>query len=340
MNSPKIKAISIYLPDSVLTNDILEREFSSWSADKIFRKTGIMKRHIALKETTSEMAIKAAENLFKENNIDRNSIDFMLLCTQSPDYFLPTTACIVQNKLFLNKSTGALDFNLGCSGYIYGLFMASSFIRSGFCKNILLLTTEKYSRYIHPKDRGTRTIFGDAATATLISETGWAQIETFDLGTDGSGAENLIVPAGGDAMPHSAETSKETEDDVGNVRSRDNIYMNGPEIFNFTLEAVPQTISNILNKSSLKKTDIDYFIFHQANSFMLETLRVKMEIPESKFIVDICDYGNTVSNTIPIALKHSCDNKRFNNGSKILLTGFGVGYSWGSVILRYEEDSR
>ena len=140
-------------------------------------------------------------------------------------------------------------------------------------------------------------------------------------------------------MPHSAETSKEMEDDAGNVRSHDNIYMNGPEIFNFTLEAVPQSINNVLNRSNLNKKDIDYFIFHQANSFMLETLRLKIEIPESKFIVDISDYGNTVSNTIPISLKHSYDKNIFNDGSKILLTGFGVGYSWGSVILRYEEDS-
>ncbi|WP_448807937.1 3-oxoacyl-ACP synthase III family protein [Aminobacterium mobile] len=336
---PSISQISYYLPQNILTNEELEKEYESWSANKIYRKTGIENRHIANEEATSEMAVKAAEALFNSSqDIIKDNIDFLLLCTQSPDYFLPTTACLVQQRLGLPQTIGALDFNLGCSGYIYGLLLASSLIQSNQACNVLLLTSEKYCRYIHPQDKSTRTIFGDGATATLISvNKGFATLDAFDWGTDGSGAKNLIVPAGGDALPCSVETAKEQIDESGNIRSLDNIYMNGPEIFTFTLNTVPLTIERVLAKASLAMEDIDFFVFHQANKFMLETLRIKLNIPEEKFIIDMKDYGNTVSSTIPIALGNARRKKLFHNGAKILLAGFGVGYSWGSAILTWKE---
>jgi 3-oxoacyl-[acyl-carrier-protein] synthase-3 len=336
---PNLSRITYYLPQNILTNDQLEKEYDSWSATKIYRKTGIENRHTAKGEKTSDMAVKAAEELFRSNpEITKDDIDFLILCTQSPDYFLPTTACLVQERLGLSRKVGEFDFNLGCSGYIYGLLLASSLIQATQSRNVLLLTSEKYCRYIHPQDRSTRTIFGDGATATLISETkGFATLDAFDWGTDGSGAKNLIVPAGGDALPCSSETAKEQTDDSGNIRSLNNIYMNGPEIFAFTLDTVPITIERVLKKASLEMGDIDFFVFHQANKFMLETLRVKLNISEEKFIIDMKDYGNTVSSTIPIAVENARRKKLFHNGAKILLAGFGVGYSWGSAILTWKE---
>jgi 3-oxoacyl-[acyl-carrier-protein] synthase-3 len=334
-----IRSLDYYLPRDVLTNADLEKDFDSWSSSKILKKTGISKRHIATDEKTSDLAVSAAEALFASDPaLCREDIDFLLLCTQSPDHFLPTTACIVQQRLGLPTSIGAFDFNLGCSGYIYGLLMAYSLVSSGQAKKILFLTSEKYSRYLHPMDRSVRTIFGDGATATLISaEDGCAVLENFDVGTNGSGAGNLIVPAGADAMPCTPETALESSDGSGNIRSLNNIFMNGPEIFTFTLDAVPVTIARLLKKSRLSMQDVDFFVFHQANIFMLETLREKLDIPKEKFILDMEDYGNTVSSTIPIALTNGMRNGTFFDGAKILIAGFGVGYSWGSALLTWKE---
>ena len=190
-----IKGISYYLPSDEITNELLVAEFPEWNVDKIASKIGISSRFVTAEdEFTSDIAVKAGEKLFKEYGINPNIFDMLLLCTQSPDYFLPTTACLVQNRLNLSTRAGALDFNQGCSGYIYGLALAQGLISSGLAHNILLITAETYSKYIHPKDKGNRTVFGDAASATWISsESGLAEIGCFELGTDGSGAENLIV---------------------------------------------------------------------------------------------------------------------------------------------------
>lgn len=335
-----IKDIAYYVPRKILSNDDLEKEFDGWSSSKILKKTGIRQRYIANAEKTSEMAVKAAEALFaaEQQKKSRDKVDFLLLCTQSPDYCLPTTACIVQKALGLKDSIGALDFNLGCSGYIYGLQMAYSLISAGQARNVLLITSEKYSKYIHPQDKSTRTIFGDAASATLISaEDGCAILDSFDVGTDGSGSQNLIVPAGGDALPISDETGAEKTDEGGNIRSLNNIYMNGPEIFTFTLDAVPLTVGRLLDKVSLPMDDIDFFVLHQANKFMLETLRIRMNIPEEKFLIDMEEYGNTVSSTIPIVLANARKRSVFFDGAKIIMVGFGVGYSWGTALMTWKE---
>ena len=327
MRSAKIKAISYYLPADVLDNKKLNQEFPEWSVDKISSKTGIYERHISDKdEFVSDMAVTVCEKLFKEHNIKPEEIDFILLCTQSPDYLLPTTACIVQDRLKIPTSAGALDFNLGCSGYIYGLALAKGLTTGNIASNILLITSETYSKFIHPKDKSNRTIFGDGASATLISVDGYADILDFELGTDGSGAANLIVQNSG-ARKHK-EKIVDITDDFGNIRNENHLYMNGSEIFNFTSRAVPSLIENTLLKHKLSLTDIDYFVFHQANRFMLEHLRKKIKIDEDKFCIALQSCGNTVSSTIPIALKDT------NVKGTVLLAGFGVGYSWGACILK------
>jgi 3-oxoacyl-[acyl-carrier-protein] synthase-3 len=259
----------------------------------------------------------------------------VLLCTQSPDYFLPTTACILQDKLELKKSIGALDFNLGCSGFVYGLALAKGLVETGMAKNLLLITSETYTKFIHPKDKSNLTIFGDAAAATLITEEPeGGKIENFIFGTDGSGAENLIVKQGGMRFPVNGEV-KDVVDEFGNITNDKNIYMNGSAIFTFTLDIVPNLISDVLKKHQLNEDEIDLYVFHQANKYMLNHLRKKLNVPEEKFFIYLENCANTVSSTIPIALREAQNLGKIIAGKKVLLAGFGVGYSWAGCIINY-----
>jgi 3-oxoacyl-[acyl-carrier-protein] synthase-3 len=329
-----IKAISYYLPEKILTNEQLVKEFPEWTIEKIANKIGVKERHIVSeKETALDIAEQAAELFFEEHQIDKSAIDFILFCTQSPDYFLPTSACILQDKLGLSTHCGALDFNLGCSGFVYGLSLAKVLIVGNIAKNVLLITPETYSKHLHPLDKGNRTIFGDAAAVTLISTEGFAEILNFSLGTDGRGAENLIVKSG--ALRNPIKTNKVVLDDSGNPVSDDFLYMSGSEIFNFTLESVPLLIEDVLQKNSLQKEDVSLFVFHQATKYMLDFLRKKIRIPVEKFYYYMENVGNTVSSTIPIALKEAEKENKLEGD--VLIAGFGVGYSWGGVSLKYKK---
>ena len=296
----RITHVEYFLPEQVLSNDDLKNVFPSIDLGKI-EKIGIHSRHIASdKETSLDLAYHAAIKLF--DKIDKTKIDYLLLCTQTPDYFLPTSACILQDRLGLRKNIGALDFNLGCSGYVYGLSLAKGLIEGGIASNVLLLTGETYSKLLNEEDRGNRSIFGDAGSATIISKSEDNKIFNFELGTDGAGAENLIVKNG--ALKNKTDTAPKIKEYGSNNCYTDNdLYMNGPEIF------------------------------HQANKFMLGYLRKKIKIPENKFYVNLETVGNTVSNTIPIALKDSIEKGHVKEGDKVLLCGFGVGYSMGATII-------
>lgn len=325
-----IKAIAYYLPEKVVTNEQLVEEFPEWSVDKIAKKVGINERHIAADdETAGDMAFKAAEKLIVENGIDKSTIDFVLLCTQSPDYFLPSTSCIIQHKLGLSTMCGAFDFNLGCSGYEYGLAMAKSLIVSGMAKNVLLLTAETYNKHIHPKDKGNRTIFGDGASASLITKEGFARIGEFVLGTDGSGYDRLIHKTG--AMRHYERLNDFHEDENGNPLSSDHLFMDGKAIFDFTSDVVPPMIEETLQKNNLTSDDVDLYVFHQANKYMINYLRKLMEIDKDKFYVFMETVGNTVSSTIPIALCEAQKEDKLHGN--VVLAGFGVGLSYGAVVL-------
>jgi 3-oxoacyl-[acyl-carrier-protein] synthase-3 len=331
-----IKYISYFLPEHSVTNEMLTEKFPEWTLDKISSKTGIYERPTSsIGQTSSDLALNASEKLFTEHSVDKNSIDFILLCTQSPDYFLPTTACILQDKLGLKKNIGALDYNLGCSGFIYGLALAKGLIDSGIAINILLITSETYTKYIHPKDKSNLSIFGDAASASLICKDNvGGKIDNFIFGTDGSGYENLIVKQGGMRFPTTNE-SNDFIDDFGNVRNEKNLYMNGPAIFNFTLETIPYLVNDILEVNNLTPKHIDLYVFHQANLYLLNHLRKKINIPENDFFIHLKKCANTVSSTIPIALSEAFKEEKIKPGDKVLLAGFGVGYSWGGCILSY-----
>lgn len=325
-----IKDIAYYLPETVLTNEQIAELFPEWSAEKVANKVGITERHIAAPdETATDMAYQAAEKLFAQG-VDRASIDFVLLCTQSGDYFLPSSACLLQDRLGLSKNCGALDFNLGCSGYEYGLALAKGLIIAGIAKNILLLTAETYTKYIHPMDKGNRTIFGDGASASLISTEGFAEIGEIVLGTDGSGAENLIVRSLGARHKDLLNDLKMNEEE--GLVSGDHLYMHGGNVFDFTADVVPPMVEELLNKSGLQQDDINLWIFHQANKYMINYLRKLMDIDKERFYLFMEHVGNTVSSTIPIAMVEARREGRLHGN--VLLAGFGVGLSWGGVVLR------
>lgn len=333
MKKAYIKAISYYLPEKVVTNSDLVRDFPEWSVEKVADKIGVSERHIAAAdETSGDMAVSAAGILFREYSIDPSEVDFVILCTQSPDYFLPTTACIIQDRLGIPVKSGAVDINLGCSGFVYGLAIAKGLVVSGVAHNVLLLTSETYSKYIHPRDKSNRTIFGDAAAATLVSGNGFAEILDFTLGTDGKGAEKLIVHTG--ALKNREFRNDLSFDESGNPVSSDFLFMDGTEIFNFTLEMVPQLVSDTLQINSLVSDDINLYVFHQANKYMLNFLRRKIKIPEEKFYYSMDKVGNTVSSSIPIALAEALRGKKINHEDKVMIAGFGVGYSWAGNVLK------
>lgn len=332
-----IQAIEYYLPNNIVSNQDLEKQNPNWKPEKIFNLTGVRERRIvADNETAVDLAEMAAKKLIENNRALISQIDFLIFCTQSPDYILPTSACILQDRLGLSTSCGALDFNLGCSGYIYGLAIAKGLIYSNVAKNILLITAETYSKYINPRDKSVRTLFGDGASASYVSSSEDQEkfIGEFVLGTDGKGGNNLIVPAGGSRLFRSEETQKEVVDENGNYRSQNNLFMSGTEIFNFTLRVIPELVRQTLCKNKLSINDIDYFIFHQANKYVLDHLRKKIGISSEKFYINVENIGNTVSSTIPIGLKDAFDKGYIKNGDKIMLVGFGVGYSWGAAIVQ------
>ena len=329
-----IKAISYYLPEKVVTNEELVKEFPEWSVEKVSQKVGVDSRHLAARsETAGDMAEKAALKLFEDYNMKPSDIDFVMLCTQSPDYFLPSTACVLQDRLGIPQSAGAFDYNLGCSGCIYGMALAKGLISTGIARNVLLLTSETYNKYLHPQDKGNRSIFGDGAAACLISTDGFAKIGEFVLGTDGSGANNLIVKTG--AARHRESTGKSVVDVEGHIWYDDYLYMNGGNIFNFTLETIPSMMKQLFDKNCLDKEQIDYYVFHQANKFMLNTLRKICQIPKEKFYMNLTTTGNTVSSTVLIGLKECMDNQIIKVGNNVMVAGFGVGLSWGGTVLKF-----
>ena len=332
-----ISAIEYHLPREVVTSSGLAAEFPEWPVHKIEEKTGIRERHVVSGgECASDLAMAAAQKLFDSGRCSAAGIDYLLLCTQSPDYFLPTTACVLQDRLGIPLSAGALDFNLGCSGFVYGLGLAKGLIETGQARNVLLITAETYSKFIHPGDKSVRTLFGDAAAATLVSgiEGSGTGLGPFVYGTDGSGAPNLMVATGGMRNPRTPESALAIADQGGNVRSRDNLFMDGAALFNFALRAVPPLVCDLLGRAGITLEEVDLFVFHQANHHMMEHLRKKVGVPREKFVVALENFGNTVSSTIPIALKEGQAQGRVKPGDLIMLVGFGVGYSWGATLAR------
>jgi len=342
----EILSIACYLPDRMMDNAELAEQFPHWTAAKMVRKLGIESRPIAAEgETATDMAVFAAEKLFDNGSCDHEEIDFVLFCTQSPDYFLPTSACIIHERLGLPKACGALDFNLGCSGYVYGLSLAKGLIETGAAKKVLLLTSETYSKYINANDRTSRPLFGDGASATLVVAKPMVKdpidgepIGPFVFGTDGSGADLLIVPAGGHRLPASEATALAQPDGQGSVRSLNQLKMHGPGIFSFAVDRVPPMVDELLRKSGKVREEIGCYIFHQANKYMLDRLQELCSLQGTNFFNDVMHRGNTVSSSIPIAMVDAWHSGVLKPNEWVMLVGFGVGLSWGATLVKISDN--
>lgn len=317
-----INGIESYLPSVVIDNAMLAALHGSWTAEDIALKTGIRERRICDEnENSASLATGAALRLFEAYNIDPNTIDFLIFCTQTPTSQIPTNACLIHRSLALSSSAGAIDINQGCAGYVYAIGLAQGLIESTNLDNVLVLTGDHYSKFLQPNDISTRALFGDAGTATLVScrDSLERLIGPFVFGTDSTGAEFFCLTHGADH----AEPA---------VRGKNSpfIEMNGPEIFNFTLSRLPEVVDLLLRQANLAIDTVDFFVFHQANRYMLEHLRKKIGVAESKFLYNLEWTGNTVSSTIPLVLqKHRLGNG--DNSQRTLLAGFGVGLSWGAT---------
>lgn len=333
----RISAIATAFPESTLSDDDLTVAHPEWNVAKLGKVTGIKNRNVATADVlSSDLAAAAARRLFAEQEIDPETIDYLLLCTQSPDFPLPTTACIVQNAIGMRTDVGALDLNLGCSGFVYALALAKGLIETSQVRNVLVVTVETFSKFANPDDKATRPIFGDGAAATLVTaEEGDASyFDGFALRTDGSGGGHLVVPSGGNASGERISEGSAAEN-RGLASNGYDMYMDGTEIFNFTLRVVPDNVAEVLEKTNLTLDEIDHVVLHQANGFLIEHLRKKLGVPKEKFLVSMADYGNTGSSTIPIVMNDAVKSGQIKRGDKILIAGFGVGLSWGGVVVTW-----
>lgn len=326
----RLKGIASAVPEHVRTVEEDAKVFPDSDVLKISESTGVKKRHVVTGNLcTSDLCFAAAERLFSESGVERTSIDALLFVSQTPDYVLPATSCSLHGRLALDKHCASFDVNLGCSGYIYGLWLASNLIACGSAKRVLLLAGDTITRIAAPKDRSVALLFGDAGTATILERDDNALPMSFALGTDGSGQQNLIVPAGGFRSPCTEKTGLPSEREGGNIRSDEDLYMNGPEIFTFTLKEVPAMVKSLVTDYDA----LDAVVMHQANKFMLDYIAKRLKVPKDKHILTLENYGNTSSASIPLSLTDALSEKLKDRSLNLLLAGFGVGYSWGAVTL-------
>lgn len=321
----RIAAVVACVPDNVVRNVDLTDRFGE-SVEQIVKMTGVIERHVVSgNTTTSDLCARAAAELFDRASVNREDIDAILFFSQTPDYRLPATACELQARLGLRAGIVAFDVNLGCSAYPYALWLGSMMIESGAAKKVLLMVGDTISRIVDETDRATALIFGDCGTATLL-EASPASQSTFILGSDGAGADNLIVPAGGFRV-------KETVDDR-NPNRPETLFMDGGEIFNFTLKAVPKLIQELMVANGKSSEDYHAFLFHQANAFMVNHLRKKAKLPAEKVPMNIGRFGNTSSATIPLLIVTECRDAVMGTlPCELAMLGFGVGYSWAAAAM-------
>ncbi len=331
MKYAAVGQIAVHFPDRLETNELLQAEQPDWDMRVIGEKTGILQRYVAAPgECSSDLGVKAAERLFKEQGVDRATIDYLLFCTQTPDYALPTTACLVQDRLGLRTSVGALDFNLGCSGFVYGVALADGLIRAGLARRVLLITAETYTKLIDRNDRSLRTIFGDAACATLVESHDRPSLWGFQFGTDGSGANTLIANCGGFRRPADAIRPK------GRKRWKSDLYMDGAALISFTNSAIPGLVQQICESGGVGLPEVRRLLFHQATRKMLEELQFVLGVDQERLPIRLEEVGNTVSCTLPILIDQMRRDGSLDRESTNMLVGFGVGWSWAGCLWRDE----
>jgi 3-oxoacyl-[acyl-carrier-protein] synthase III len=330
-----IEAISCAFPTRRLSNTELQTLHPDWNFDRLEQRTGVFSRYVASNgETALDFALQACQQLEAQDQLHAGDIDGLIFCTQSPDYIMPPNACLLHGKLGLGAEVLAFDINLACSGYIYGLQLASSLIQSGVAKRILLATADTYTRYIHKGDRATRCLFGDGGAVSIIgSSQNGRGIRDIRCGTAGKHYDKFMIPAGGMRIHRSSETARETVDSSGNVRTAENIKMDGLGVLSFFNATVPCSVRKMMAQNNLSIEDIDLFVFHQASQLALDNLRTALEIPLNKMVYDLAEIGNLVSASIPVALQRALESGRAKPGQLVLLCGFGVGLSWGTALV-------
>jgi 3-oxoacyl-[acyl-carrier-protein] synthase-3 len=333
----RLTGLSCAVPKKTSNADDDAKIFGLEDLAKVSENTGVKQRHVATKLCTSDLCYAAAERLFQESGTERDGIDALVFVSQTPDYILPATSCCLHERLKLSKECASFDIGLGCSGYVYGLWVVANMIASGGIRRALLLVGDTSSKLASPEDRSVALLFGDAGSATLLEADETAPEMTFVLGTDGRGQGNLIVPAGGFRNPWSAENSQRSEKEGGNFRAETDLFMNGAEVFTFTLGTVPRLIKKLLSEAGQSVEDVDTFVFHQANRFMLQYLSKRMKLPSEKVVIGMENFGNTSSASIPLTMVTCLDDMRHNKPMKLALAGFGVGYSWAGAILQASD---
>ena len=330
---PAITHIDYYIPKKDYSNRKL---INKKSIESIIKKVGIDNKFAASEdEFATDLAINAAKNLFLKNPKLKEKIDFIIYCTQSSENLIPSGSSKIQNEIFENKNIGSVDISLGCSGFVYSLAIAESFILSGFAKNIMIVTADTYSKFINEENLSVRTIFGDAATVSIISSISNKKniIYKPDYGTDGNGIYDLILPGSG--LKNIDQINKEAlELGLKHSMKENELHMDGPKMFTFALKSVPSTIKKALKSNKLRISEIDLFILHQANKFMLESIRKKLGINENKLYISLNNRGNTTSSSIPLALYDAIKSKVVKKDMRVLLCGFGVGLSWATSIIK------
>jgi 3-oxoacyl-[acyl-carrier-protein] synthase-3 len=318
--SIKISAIEYFLPAKILDNQVLVEQFG-FDPDFISEKLGIKERRQAgPEESCHTLAHEAAVKLFETQQIEPQAIDLLMVVTQNPDYKLPNVSALLQASLGLRNDVASFDLNQGCSGFVYSLAVAKGLMTTCGMTRGLIITCDPYSKVLAPQDRTTVPLFGDAAAAILLEHTAEKGIGEFDFGTDGTGAEALIVRPGGSKYPQPLPNEADNY-----------LSMDGRAIYNFMMVRVPQSVERCLKANNLSFADVDLFVFHQASKYMVESLRKSMKIPEDRIVINMAEFGNTVSSSIPIALKAKLEDASCR-GKCAFLCGFGVGLSWASVI--------
>lgn len=334
----QLRDIAIALPDQVVTNDDLLAVIPPDKRAVMVRHTGVFKRHISQTgETALDLGEKACRSLFNKHPDLPDRVDALIFCTQSPDYLLPSNACVLHGRLGLADTVAAFDLPHACSAYIYAISLVQALIVSGAKDHILVVTADTYSKYIHPQDRSTRLIFGDGAAATWFAA-GDSNRSVTDVvcGTDGRYFDKFWVPAGGCREPlNDALRQCETRDSSGNVRSRADIHMAGRDMFSFVSSRIPPHVRAVLARNGLTVDSIDRFVFHQASGVILDSLTQLLGADPARVIRHLDDVGNTVSASIPMALHAALDDGRIRAGQLVLLCGFGAGLSWGSALLKW-----
>ncbi len=338
-NGIGISAIAGAVPKNVINNYEYTAHFPAEDVKEIVEKTGIKQRRFAEEGTcASDLCFAAAERLLNDLEVDRSEIDLLVFVSQTPDYRMPATSVILQDRLGLSKSTAAFDLNLGCSGFVYGLSTVFSFMQQGSFRKALLLDGETRSRAYSAKDRKVAFLFGDGGVAALVERDGKFGDSFFSLNSDGSRESLIKIDAGGYRNPSSAETVRErVVDEYGNIRTEEHGYMNGADVFNFVLREIPKDLKGIMKHGGVEKEDIDYFVFHQANRFMNNYLAKKMKLDTEKVPTSIEKFGNTSSVSIPLTIVSELKSALPGKKKKLLLGGFGVGMSWASAVLNFTD---